>query len=66
VTDRIVSQFISEAKKALLEISESAMTYPNPDPFEHGVSCGRHQGLRMALDMLEIILTGDREEASKP
>lgn len=65
MSDRVIGQFISEARKALAEMAEDSMTYPRPDPFEHGVSCGRHQGIQLALDILSSVISGDQEANNK-
>lgn len=62
----VIATFIGEAKKNLAEMAEGAMQFPKADPFEHGVQCGRHQGVQLALDILDNILRDnlDKEQHS--
>lgn len=58
----IVTQFMVEAKQALAKMAEESMRYPKSDPFEHGVQCGKWQGVEFALGMLDDILRDKHEE----
>ena len=60
-----ITQFITEAKKALSQLAEDSMMYPKADPFEHGCQCGKYQGLDFALEILESILRDDQEKELK-
>lgn len=64
MSDQTISVFIGEAKKALAGMAEGAMQFPKADPFEHGVQCGRHQGVQFALDILDNILRDKFEKES--
>ena len=65
MNEAIVMTFISKAKDALSEMAADSMTYPKAEPFDHGVSCGRYQGIQQALDILDNIIRGDQEEDAK-
>lgn len=60
--DKVIEQFIKEAKEALAEMAEGAMQFPRSEPFPHGVQVGKYQGLQFALEILESILSDDKEK----
>ena len=65
MSSQITQQFITRVKDTLTELAANSMTYPAADPFLHGVSCGRYQGLQNALDILCDIIQGDQEAEAK-
>lgn len=62
VADQVVVKFIGAAKLELQHLSETAMLFPKPDPFEHGVQVGKYQGVQSALDLLDNILRDSNEK----
>ena len=60
-----ITTFIGEVKRNLAEMAEGAMQFPKADPFEHGVQCGRHQGVQLALDILDNILRDNLEKEKR-
>lgn len=62
MNDSIVGRYITEVKDALTEMATDSMKFPKADPFEHGVQCGRHQGLEFALEILEDVMRDNYEK----
>jgi hypothetical protein len=65
MTDRLLARFTGEAKEALAQTAADSMKFPKSDPFEHGVQCGRYQGIQFALDILEDILRDNLEKEKR-
>lgn len=62
MSDQVVQRFIKEVKEASGEIAEGAMMRPKAETFEHGVTCGKYQGLQFALEILDAILRDNIEK----
>ena len=65
MSDNIVSRFIGDAKTALAQIAEDSMMLGQPGEFEHGRACGKYQGLKFALEILEDLLRDVNEKESR-
>ena len=52
---------LKEKQRAL---ADDAMVYPQADQFNHGLQVGRHQGVQLALDLIDSILRDDLEKES--
>ena len=61
---RVLSKFREELKAQQKEIAEAEMLRPHHDA-EHGVICGKYQGIQIALDTLENLLRDKLDEESK-
>ena len=61
MNDSVITLFMLKTEQALSELAEGSMTHPSSDPFEHGMRCGRYQGMKEALRILDNIISGDEE-----
>jgi hypothetical protein len=61
----IISKFISLAKETKKDIAETVAAGTNVTSFEvYQRLVGRSEGLQIALDLLDDIMTGDEENES--
>ena len=65
MSDQLITRFIGEAKAALAQIAEDSMSFPKSDPFGHGEQCGRYQGLKLALEIMEDVLRDNYEKEKR-
>lgn len=61
----LIGAYIGALKHEQAEIAEAAMLRPKKELFELGESAGRYQGLERALEILEDILSDEREKERK-
>lgn len=59
---QVVAQLMAALSEQQRELAEAAMLHPKPDPFEHGTTVGRWQGLKDALDTVHAILRDQYEK----
>lgn len=61
----LIGVYIGELKREQAEIAESAMLRPKRELFELGEVAGRYQGLSKALEILEAVLSDEREKEKR-
>jgi hypothetical protein len=59
--DRTVSAIIEALQFRLREELQGLGDFPKSDPFHHGVQVGIYQGLQMALNVIDRVLSDEIE-----
>ena len=55
----IIARLLHALNDDMVELAEEAMLRPKGDPFEHGVQCGKYQGMWHSKEILTAILRDD-------
>lgn len=63
MSDPLVSA-LAKLRETQQEHAIGAMNYPRKKRFDHGVEIGIHQGLQLAIEIVEATLKDDEDEAT--
>ena len=56
IQDKVIQEWAKEMKAEQERLAFDSMSYPQSDPFNHGVSVGIFQGLEKSRQILDAVI----------
>ena len=60
----LLNKLVSRLQEEQTKIADAAMRFPRTELFEHGVVVGRHQGIQIALEVIDDLLNEANQQAN--